>query len=92
MGIQGALLNILIQEPIYLDSLIVAGGVPFSKHALERALNKRFDHILFDNDNRQYFSKNNLKIYQSSYKCEFWPSKSNNVCSTSICWSKTVNR
>jgi tRNA-specific adenosine deaminase 1 len=38
VGLQGALLSLLLSEPIYFQSLIVGGGSPFSKICLQRAI------------------------------------------------------
>jgi tRNA-specific adenosine deaminase 1 len=41
VGLQGALLSLLINEPIYFKSLIIGGGCPFSKASLRRAVIER---------------------------------------------------
>ncbi|XP_060520011.1 tRNA-specific adenosine deaminase 1 [Cylas formicarius] len=41
LGIQGALLSILLESPIYLSSFTIATGTPFCPAALERALHER---------------------------------------------------
>ncbi|XP_062546537.1 tRNA-specific adenosine deaminase 1 [Armigeres subalbatus] len=46
LGIQGSLLMSLLEEPIYLESIIVADGTDYSKDALERALWRRWETVL----------------------------------------------
>ena len=41
VGLQGALLSLLIDKPIYFQSLIIGGECPFSKTALQRAIIQR---------------------------------------------------
>jgi Adenosine-deaminase (editase) domain. len=38
VGLQGALLALLINEPVYFQSLTIGGGGPFSEKALKRAI------------------------------------------------------
>lgn len=38
VGLQGALLSLLVNEPIYFKSLVIGGGCPFSKASLKRAV------------------------------------------------------
>lgn len=42
VGIQGGMLSTLIDDPIYLSSVIFADGTPFNRIAMERAMWKRF--------------------------------------------------
>ncbi|KAL7286964.1 hypothetical protein TKK_0018819 [Trichogramma kaykai] len=42
MGVQGALLTLLI-KPIHFKSIIIGGGCPYSLDSMERGLFKRFD-------------------------------------------------
>lgn len=41
VGLQGALLSLLINEPVYVRSLIVGGGCPFSEASVKRAVIER---------------------------------------------------
>jgi tRNA-specific adenosine deaminase 1 len=41
VGLQGALLSLLVNEPVYFKSLIIGGGCPFSKASLKRAVIER---------------------------------------------------
>lgn len=38
VGIQGALLSLLLTKPVYLHSIVIGGGCPFSEQALKRAV------------------------------------------------------
>lgn len=40
LGIQGALLNLLIHSPVYLNSIVIAANCPYSHTALDRALTR----------------------------------------------------
>ncbi|XP_011551678.3 tRNA-specific adenosine deaminase 1 [Plutella xylostella] len=61
VGIQGALLNMFLDKPIYISSFIFGAGVPYSEETLERALVKRnvIDYQL---------DSNRPDFYQSSVK------------------------
>ncbi|XP_075236914.1 tRNA-specific adenosine deaminase 1-like isoform X1 [Lycorma delicatula] len=41
VGLQGALLSLLIKKPIYLSSIIIGGGGPYSEECLYRAVIER---------------------------------------------------
>ncbi|XP_058126685.1 tRNA-specific adenosine deaminase 1 [Anopheles ziemanni] len=46
LGLQGALLMLLLEKPIYLESLIICDGTDHSVDALQRAIWGRFDRSL----------------------------------------------
>jgi tRNA-specific adenosine deaminase 1 len=46
VGLQGALLSLLVNKPIYFQSVIVGGGSPFSKISLKRAI---IDRLIYQN-------------------------------------------
>jgi tRNA-specific adenosine deaminase 1 len=50
VGLQGALLSLLVNEPIYFHSVIVGGGSPFSKISLKRAI---IDRLSYQNIGRK---------------------------------------
>lgn len=43
VGVQGALLSLLLNEPLYFQSVIVGGGGPFSEMSLKRAIIDRLN-------------------------------------------------
>ncbi|CAG9132144.1 unnamed protein product [Plutella xylostella] len=61
VGIQGALLNMFLDKPIYISSFIFGAGVPYSEETLERALVKR-------NAIDYQLDSNRPDFYQSSVK------------------------
>lgn len=54
VGLQGALLALLINEPVYFQSLTVGGGGPFSEEALKRAI---IDRLIYRNNGGQNWSE-----------------------------------
>jgi tRNA-specific adenosine deaminase 1 len=50
VGLQGALLALLINEPVYFQSLTIGGGGPFSEKALKRAI---IDRLIYRNNGGQ---------------------------------------
>jgi len=50
VGMQGALLALLINEPVYFQSLTIGGGGPFSEKALKRAI---IDRLIYRNNGGQ---------------------------------------
>lgn len=74
VGIQGALLDMLLAEPLYIKHFIFGGGVPFSKESLARA-------FLHRNREEQITVPVTPYIYQTStifhiMKCEQRPQPS----------------
>lgn len=62
VGLQGALLSLLVNEPVYFQSLIVGGGCPFSEVSLKRAVIER----LIYRNNRERNSSEDKKVDQAS--------------------------
>nr|XP_022910404.1 tRNA-specific adenosine deaminase 1-like [Onthophagus taurus] len=86
IGIQGALLSILLKNPIYLSTITLSGNIPFNKESLNRAFNARF-HTEFNHCN--HYFKHNLIIYQSNEEFEFKKcDEKNQLCPSSISWNK----
>lgn len=54
VGLQGALLSLLLNEPIYFESVIVGGGGPFSKMSLKRAI---IDRLIYQNNGKKNSSE-----------------------------------
>ncbi|XP_063824526.1 tRNA-specific adenosine deaminase 1 [Ostrinia nubilalis] len=49
LGLQGSLMGLLFNKPIYLKSIIIGGGVPFSQECLKRALVLRNPNFTIEN-------------------------------------------
>lgn len=82
LGVQGALMSILLDKPIYLSSFIIAGGTSYNKESLIRAFHGRIGDVDL---NSPYF-RNEIMIGQSNLT--FTEAKCNNKqpCPTSISW------
>ncbi|KAF5283149.1 hypothetical protein FQA39_LY17407 [Lamprigera yunnana] len=83
VGIQGALLSLIVKNPICLSSFTVAGDTPFSKESLSRAIYGRLKvpHPYCIND---------IAIGQASIGFEFHKTDSRVPCPSSIIWCKTT--
>ncbi|XP_065088396.1 tRNA-specific adenosine deaminase 1 [Ochlerotatus camptorhynchus] len=62
LGVQGSLLTTLLEEPIYLESIVICGGTEFSKEAIERALWIRWDGELMESVLKQPFRLNKPNV------------------------------
>lgn len=85
LGLQGAVLGLLIDKPIYLDSFTIVGGTPFCENALGRALYSRIGNIEL---NQPYNNFIKMKIGQSNQTFKFCKDNSKSPCPNSIIWSK----
>ncbi|PNF38265.1 hypothetical protein B7P43_G11619 [Cryptotermes secundus] len=54
VGLQGALLSLLLNEPLYFQSVIVGGGGPFSEMSLKRAI---IDRLIYQPNGRKNSSE-----------------------------------
>ncbi|KAK3927872.1 tRNA-specific adenosine deaminase 1 [Frankliniella fusca] len=91
VGIQGALLSRLLGTPIYLQSITIGGGCPFSESALRRAIMERAGDGKFDLPPGYLIHKPNL--FQSTLP--FPDRRKDNTqrpCPSSIVWSATPER
>ncbi|CAH1153475.1 unnamed protein product [Phaedon cochleariae] len=82
LGIQGALLSILLEEPIYLSTLTIAGETPFCEQSLERALYKRLGNVQL----QKPYQVNKMVARQTMKKFEFAKDCSRKPCSSSVSW------
>jgi tRNA-specific adenosine deaminase 1 len=105
VGLQGALLSLLVNEPIYFHSVIVGGGSPFSKMSLKRAI---IDRLIYQNngsEDRQMhldssrclpsrYAVHYPLILQSSvpFKHAPPPDGTKRPCPSSIVWCKVPDR
>ncbi|KAL3284444.1 hypothetical protein HHI36_018603 [Cryptolaemus montrouzieri] len=88
LGIQGAILSLLLKEPIYLVSLVVAKNSPYSEDSLKRAFHQRLHNV-------QMVSpfKSTLPICYQSKDAEFGFQKDEHkdACPSSIIWFSSKN-
>ncbi|KAB0792027.1 hypothetical protein PPYR_13988 [Photinus pyralis] len=77
LGIQGALLSLLLVHPIYLSSFTIANGTPFDEKSLLRALYGRFGE-----------DAERAVIGRSSINFSFAKDVSKRPCPASIVWFK----
>ncbi|KAJ8972475.1 hypothetical protein NQ314_000168 [Rhamnusium bicolor] len=89
LGVQGALLSILLEKPIYFSSFTIAAKTPFCKEALERALYDRLGNVKLNHP----YNQNRMIIGQST-SCEFEFSKNSgrHPCASSISWCKIKDK
>ncbi|RZC40089.1 prostaglandin F synthase-like [Asbolus verrucosus] len=87
LGIQGALLSILLKEPIYLSSFTIAGGTPFDKEAMERALFHRLGDVQLEHP----YHRSRMILEQASFTFSFSKSDEKKPCPSSITWLKINN-
>nr|CAI5848244.1 unnamed protein product [Callosobruchus analis] len=84
VGLQGALLSLLLNKPLYLSSFTIAGETPFCGEALKRALFGRLGEVVLEHP----YAQSNLIIGQSNIGFEFSKSCDRRPCSSCIGWSK----
>lgn len=85
LGIQGALLSLIIDKPIYLHSFIIANGTPYNSEALSRALHGRFQEINLPNPYKQ----SAFIFGYSETEFKYAKTEGRRPCPSSIIWSKT---
>ncbi|KAF2898553.1 hypothetical protein ILUMI_07624 [Ignelater luminosus] len=89
LGVQGALLSILLEKPLYLTSFTISAQTQFCINALERALYDRFDTI----EMKSPYRLNKMMLGQaSSIGFEFSKVESKQPCPSSIAWCKINSR
>lgn len=88
LGIQGALMSILLEKPIYLSSFTIAGGTPYNNESLTRAFYDRIGKV----DLRTPYFCNQMIIGQSNLKFHFVKSLDKQPCPSSISWCKTSEK
>ncbi|XP_074034987.1 adenosine deaminase, tRNA-specific 1 [Leptinotarsa decemlineata] len=82
LGIQGALLSLLLERPIYLSSFIITSNTPFSETSLERALYGRVGNISL---NYPYLH-HKMNVFRCSKEFEFSKTDGKQASPTSISW------
>ncbi|KAG5880459.1 hypothetical protein JTB14_028792 [Gonioctena quinquepunctata] len=82
VGVQGALLALLLDKPIYLNSLVVAAGTPFSEESLQRALYGRVGEVGLK---EPYFRKR-MVIVQCLKEFEYAKTDGKRAASGSVSW------
>ncbi|XP_057662526.1 tRNA-specific adenosine deaminase 1 [Diorhabda carinulata] len=82
LGVQGALLSILLDSPIYLSSFTYPSNTPFNKEALERAFYDRFGLVHF----KDPYKQNKIIFGKSSVHFDFFKDDSKQPCPSSISW------
>lgn len=85
LGIQGALLMVLLESPIYLSSFTILDEPEFCQEALSRALYGRLDNV----ELLLPFSRNILDVYKINIDFPYSKKQDNQPCSSSIIWFKT---
>ncbi|KAK5640403.1 hypothetical protein RI129_011214 [Pyrocoelia pectoralis] len=78
VGVQGALLSLLLTQPIYFSSFTIAHGTPFNMESLQRALYGRFGE-----------EQKRMEIGQSSVDFLFSKNEIKKPCPASIIWFKS---
>lgn len=91
LGIQGAMLMSMLEEPIYLKSFTIGDGVIFNVEAMERSLWKRFDQEIVL---KKPLSVNRPEIQIADNKKQFKFFKNDKLqpSPSSIVWCKVSNR
>nr|CAH7743724.1 unnamed protein product [Callosobruchus chinensis] len=88
MGLQGALLSLLLDKPLYVSSFTIAGKTPFCREALKRALFDRLGEVTLGHP----YAPSNLIIGQSNIGFEFSKSGDRRPCSSCIAWSQVPSQ
>ncbi|XP_055638089.1 tRNA-specific adenosine deaminase 1 [Toxorhynchites rutilus septentrionalis] len=66
LGVQGSLLMMLLEQPIYLRSIVFCDGTDYNKEAVERALWKRWNTELIHSVLLSPYSLNQSGIFQAT--------------------------
>ncbi|XP_072399780.1 tRNA-specific adenosine deaminase 1 [Diabrotica undecimpunctata] len=82
LGIQGSLLGILLDAPIYLSSFTLIGNTPFCEQALERAFYDRLEDVSL----LGAYKRNKMILGQSSLSFEFGKDENKQACPSSVSW------
>ncbi|XP_044257043.1 tRNA-specific adenosine deaminase 1 [Tribolium madens] len=84
LGLQGALLSLLLKKPIYLSSFTIAGSTPFNDEAMKRALFDRLGNPVL----QEPYHRNDVTLGQATLKFLYEKSDNKNPCPSSIIWYK----
>lgn len=88
LGIQGALLSMLLERPLYLSSFTISGQTQFCENALKRALYDRFHSV----EMKLPYHLKRMLLGQASIGFEFSKVETKQPCPSSIAWCKTNSR
>ncbi|XP_045461939.1 tRNA-specific adenosine deaminase 1 [Harmonia axyridis] len=89
LGLQGALMSIYLEEPIYLSTLTIVGNTPFCTESLERAFYGRIVNLkLFP----PYEGKKMIFQQAKDSIFHFQKSDQKEVCPSSIIWYKDAKK
>lgn len=88
LGVQGTLLSYFLKTPIYLASITVAGGIPYSKESFLRSLKERFAEIKLPAP----YQQTTPVLGQSDISFDFCKSDHKRPCPSSIIWSNVPDR
>ncbi|XP_038111123.1 tRNA-specific adenosine deaminase 1 [Culex quinquefasciatus] len=80
LGVQGSLLMMLLDRPIYLESVVICDGTDFCNEAIERALWKRWDPDVVEGALREPFRQVKPTIVAASNGLMFQFRKNRPVC------------
>lgn len=80
LGLQGTLLSIFLDKPIFISSFTLAGETPYSQEALQRAFFHRIG------------KECNVNLHQSRFTFDFQKSPDRLPCSSSVVWSCVESR
>lgn len=89
IGIQGATLSILLENPIYLESITIASGVPFCIKSLNRALYDRLNSYELD---KPYLAKRIHVGQATSHKFKYGKDSDKQPSPCSILWNKFMKK
>lgn len=87
LGLQGALLSILLNKPIYFSSFTIAGGTPFNEKALRRALFERLENFTLE----EPYHRTKIIVGQADLSFSYEKTENKNPCFSSIIWTKVRN-
>ncbi|XP_063920747.1 tRNA-specific adenosine deaminase 1 [Zophobas morio] len=84
LGVQGALLSILLDKPIYFSSFTICGGTPYNEEAIMRALLNRVGNVSL----QPPFQKCNIILGQANLLFSYGKVENKSPCPSSIVWLK----
>ena len=84
VGIQGSLLSLLLDKPVYFTSFTVPSSTPYCANVLNRAFYQRFNEVTLN-----FPYKQNIMVHaQSPHAFEFSKADGKQPCPSSISWCK----
>ncbi|XP_066256507.1 tRNA-specific adenosine deaminase 1 [Euwallacea similis] len=82
LGIQGSLLMIFLEKPIYLSTFTILSAASFCKEALDRAMFSRLNDVSLTDP----FSQHLLEVYVVNCEFDYMKSKEKSACPSSLSW------